>query len=221
IAAGKAQRAGLIATSSIRSGSYRVVLDRIKETGDIFHAWSDEPWILEGAAVRVSLICFDDGTETERYLDGRPIANITSSLTSSADVAQAVQLRENRNKAFIGIQKGGDFDIPGDLAHSWLDVPNPGGVSNREVLRPYVNGYDLTRRPRDYWAIDFNQMSEEQASRYALPFEHVRMNVRPKRVGLRRKNHATYWWQHQELRPGMRAALRPLRRYIGTTRHAK
>jgi type II restriction/modification system DNA methylase subunit YeeA len=60
---GETRRAGLIATNSIRGGANRRVLQRIKETGDVFMAWSDEPWILEGAAVRVSIIGFDDGSE--------------------------------------------------------------------------------------------------------------------------------------------------------------
>src|SRR5690606_6836261 len=58
---GGSERAGLIATNSIRGGANRRVLQRIKDTGDIFLAWSDEPWILEGAAVRVSIVGFDDG----------------------------------------------------------------------------------------------------------------------------------------------------------------
>jgi hypothetical protein len=33
-------------------------LQRICESGSIFNAWSDEPWINDGAAVRVSLVCF-------------------------------------------------------------------------------------------------------------------------------------------------------------------
>ena len=33
------------------------VLDRIVGTTRIFEAWSDEEWINEGAAVRVSLVC--------------------------------------------------------------------------------------------------------------------------------------------------------------------
>ena len=58
IEAGHAQTAGLVATNSIRGGSSRKVLDRVVETTPIFAAWSDEPWVNEGAAVRVSLICF-------------------------------------------------------------------------------------------------------------------------------------------------------------------
>ena len=55
---GSASRAGLVATNSIRGGANRRVLDRIGEESRIFGAWSDEPWVVDGAAVRVSLICF-------------------------------------------------------------------------------------------------------------------------------------------------------------------
>ena len=57
IEAGKAKRAGLLATQASAGGANRTVLERIKETGDIFWAWSDRPWILDGAAVR----CLDGG----------------------------------------------------------------------------------------------------------------------------------------------------------------
>lgn len=62
IESGRSQRAGLIATNSIRGGVNRHALQRIKGSGDIFFAWSDEPWILDGAAVRVSIVGFDDGS---------------------------------------------------------------------------------------------------------------------------------------------------------------
>ena len=55
---GRGVRAGLVATNSVRGGANREVLKRICQSGRIFTAWSDEPWINEGAAVRVSLICF-------------------------------------------------------------------------------------------------------------------------------------------------------------------
>ena len=65
------KRAGLLATNSIRGRWNRRTLERIKESGNIFMAWSDEPWTVEGAAVRVSIVGQDDGSETERVLDGR------------------------------------------------------------------------------------------------------------------------------------------------------
>jgi hypothetical protein len=33
-------------------------------------AWSDRPWILEGAAVRIAIVGFDDSTEQHKMLDG-------------------------------------------------------------------------------------------------------------------------------------------------------
>lgn len=55
---GQALRAGLVTTNSIRGGSNRKVLERILESGHLYEAWSDEAWVNEGAAVRVSLVCF-------------------------------------------------------------------------------------------------------------------------------------------------------------------
>jgi hypothetical protein len=58
IEAGQAQRAGLVATNSIRQKRNRPVLERIRASGVIFNAWSDLEWVNEGAAVRVSLVGF-------------------------------------------------------------------------------------------------------------------------------------------------------------------
>jgi type II restriction/modification system DNA methylase subunit YeeA len=58
---GQVKRVGLLATQSIRTGASRRVLERIKTIGDIFWAQSDRDWILDGAAVRVSMVGFDAG----------------------------------------------------------------------------------------------------------------------------------------------------------------
>ena len=65
---GDAQYAGLVATNSIRGGSNRKVLEKIIKSGHIFEAWSDEEWVNNGAAVRVSLICFSNAPETNTSL---------------------------------------------------------------------------------------------------------------------------------------------------------
>ena len=67
---GKCKRAGLLATQGIRGGANREVLKRIKETGDIFFAESDRDWVLAGANVHVSMVGFDDGTQTGRSSTG-------------------------------------------------------------------------------------------------------------------------------------------------------
>src|SRR3546814_6333765 len=61
MAAGRLHRAGLVSTNSIRGGVNREVLKPIVDGGRIFEAWSDEGWTVEGAAVRVSIVCFSRG----------------------------------------------------------------------------------------------------------------------------------------------------------------
>ncbi len=104
---GKAGRIGLIATNSIRGGANRRVLQRVKETGDIFFAESDRPWVLNGAAVRVSMVGFDGGEEKDRILDGVPVEAIYADLSGRLDLASAHRLQETSGISFIGTQKGG------------------------------------------------------------------------------------------------------------------
>jgi type II restriction/modification system DNA methylase subunit YeeA len=179
IASCQAKRAGLLATNSIRGGANREVLRRIKETGDIFMAWDDEPWVLEGAAVRISIVGFDDGTELMRTLDGAPVTTINADLTASLDITAAPRLCENEGIAFQGDIKGGAFDIPAELAARWLALPNnPNGRPNSDIVRPWANGLDITRRHRNVWIVDFGvDMPLDQAALYEAPFEHVLRNV--------------------------------------------
>ncbi len=218
---GMVQRVGLLATQGIRGGANRRILERIKETGDIFMAWSDEPWVVEGAAVHVSFVAYDDGTETGRTLNGKPVTLLNANLTSGVDLTVVKRLPENAGKAFQGPVKVGPFDIDGATAAGMLASPNPDGRSNVDVVRPWVNGLDITRRPRGMWIVDFGEMSLEQAAMYEAPFEYVKQHVAPIRATNRRARRATYWWQHGETVPGLRGAVAGLSRFIVTPRVSK
>lgn len=111
VEAGRVKRAGLLATQNIRGKANRKVLGRIKSSGDIFMAVSDREWVLEGAAVHVAFVAFDDGTEQDRELDGQPVEDINIDLTTGVDVTDASPLAENLDTAFMGDTKGGPFDI--------------------------------------------------------------------------------------------------------------
>ena len=222
IEARRTERAGLLATQGIRGGANRKVLERIKQTGDIFLAWSDEPWVLSGAAVHVSFLGYDDGSANEKLLNGHLVSEINSDLTADIDLTKARRLSENLGIAFMGDTKGGPFELPGELAYPLLDGHNPDGRSNRAVLRPWVNGLDVTRRPRDMWIVDFGtHMSREDAALYEAPYAYVEAHVKPVRVQNKREAYAERWWLHVEPRSGMRVALSGLSRYLGTPRIAK
>ena len=219
---GEAARVGLLATQAIRGGANRRTLARIKETGDIFLAWSDRAWVVEGAEVHVSLVGFDDGAELRRTRDGVPVPAIHADLRAGPDLTRAPRLAENLGLAFMGDTKGGPFELSAAAAAALLARRNPSGRSNRDVVVPWLNGASVTRAPRDLWIVDFGvDLPEADAAAYEAPFAHVRDHVRPRRAGNRRCAYAERWWLHAETRAGMRRALAGLPRFIGTVRHAK
>ncbi len=223
IVMGQSKRAGFVSTQSIRGGANRTVLENILEDMPIFEAWRDEPWIVNGAAVRVSLIGFGHGEDRVR-LDNIEVPVINADLTAqSFDLSQAMRLDSNRHISFQGSQKIGPFDIPGDLARDMLNMPsNPNGCLNTDVIRPSWNGLDVTRRPRDVWMIDFGcNMSEADASLFEAPFEYVVEHVKQIREKNNREAYRKYWWRHGEPRVAMRSAIQGLARYIATPEVAK
>jgi type II restriction/modification system DNA methylase subunit YeeA len=222
IEAGKVKRAGLLATQGIRGGANRETLKRLKQTGNIFFAESDRDWILDGATVHVSMIGFDDGSEADRRLDGKPVAQIHSDLSSGIDVTVARRLAANRDTAFMGDTKGGAFDISEGLALEMLRQPNPNGRPNSDVVVPWINGLDVTRRDRRMWIIDYGtNCPAGQAALYEAPFEFVRQHVHPARQTNKREAYRDRWWLHVEARSGMRKAFAALSRFIAIPRVAK
>ncbi len=215
-------RAGLLATQGIRGGANRTALQRIKETGDIFMAWSDRPWVLDGATVHVSMVGFDDGTQKNRSLDGETVIKINPDLSAQADITQAQRLPENLGVSFMGDIKGGIFDITDELAREMLSHPNPSGKPNSDVIRPWVNGRDITQRPRNMSIIDFGvDMPQEEAALYEAPFEYVREHVQPMRIGNRMEKRERLWWIHADAAPRIRKTCLNLPQHLATPRVAK
>jgi type II restriction/modification system DNA methylase subunit YeeA len=189
----------------------------IKKTGDIFFGVSDRDWILDGATVHVSMVGFDNRREKERLLDGTHVATINANLRASADITTAKRLKSNLGIAFMGDTKGGAFDIPETLALEMLAQPNPDGRTNSDVVLPWANGLDITRRPRNVWIIDFGvSMPVATAALYAAPFAYVEKLVQPERAKNKRQSYRERWWVHVEPRPAMRHAIRDQDRSLVT-----
>jgi type II restriction/modification system DNA methylase subunit YeeA len=237
VVAGRALRVGLLATNSLRQGKNREVLDHILRETTVFFAESDREWTLEGAAVRVSMVGFGQMTEGEpRVLDGAEVPAIHADLTSGSDLSKAARLPENTGRSFMGDTKGAPFDIPGDLARQWLAMPgNPNGRKNSEVLKPWANGMNVTRRPQDTWIIDFGMgalkpgqtpvpgmlhLSEADLSFFEAPFQYALDQVKPAWAASK-TGHRREWFVHAEPRPAMREALHGLARFLVTPCVAK
>lgn len=223
IEAKQGQRAGLLATNSIRGGANRTVLENIKRTGDIFMAWDDREWTLDGAAVRVSLIGFDSRAAETRCLNGDVVTEIYADLTSRVDITGAPKLVENSNLSFMGVTPAGPFEIPYEVAQNMLQVKNRSGLHNGDVVKPISNAIDVTRRSRNAWTIDFGvDLAEPDAEKYELPYGYVKEAVRPKRLASKQPEHEkAKWWIFTRPRPEMRQAVSEIRRYIVTPAVAK
>ena len=210
-------RAGLLATQGIRGAASREVLQRIKTTASIFMSWSDREWILDGAAVHVSMIGFDSGAEPVKKLNGLVVTEINADLSSGADYRSAKKLSDNADTAFMADTKGGAFEGDWSVFRAMLASPNPNGKPNSDVMRPWINGRDVMKRCRGLWIIDYGcEMEERIAASYEGPFEYLRANVYPERNRNRRESYARLWWKHVEPRPAMREACRGHARVLGT-----
>lgn len=232
-------RAGLVTTNSIRGGANREVLRGAMERARLFYAWDDEPWVVDGAAVRVSLIGLETAAgTTQPRLDGEPVHAIHSNLSAAhnetgADLTEAVRLPENKGAAFQGVKFGGPFEISQlDAERLLLMRGNPNGCPNSEVIRLWCNGMDVTRRPERRWCVDFGlERSFSEAAAYEGPFELIHRqfnqeNARRLERGdrpLRGRETRTLegWWIHQRPRGEMRSALEGLHRFIVVPEVAK
>ncbi len=227
---GIAFRGGFVSTNSIRGGKNREVLKRLGNVAQIFDAWSDEEWVNEGAAVRVSLICFREkklNADCGITLDGAEVFAIYSDLTaadsfSSVDLTKAKSIDQNLNISFKGVAKDGPFDVSSNVASGWLLQPNASGRSNSEILKPRVNGKDFAGRGDGGWVIDFGaNMPVVEASFYELPFYYVENNVKPVREKSNDRQRRDRWWLFGRTNEDLRVAIRPLSRFITTVRHSK
>ena len=145
VGTGKVHRVGLVATNSIRGGANRRALQAATAGRPVFDAWADEPWVIDGAAVRVSLICFSGAGDQHRpvaRLDGELVDKIHADLTArrGGTGIDVRRLPANGGVAFMGDTKSGAFDVSGDLAREWSRLPADPNGSGRALARAPLGG---------------------------------------------------------------------------------
>jgi len=225
-------RAGLVATNSISQGKSRAVsLDYIVQNNGIIHdAVSTQPWSGE-AAVHVSIVNWikpsppaplPEGEGSKIYhLDGQPVASINSALKSTIDVSQAVRLKANLNICFQGvIPVGKGFIVTESQVMDWIKAD----PKNQEVLKLFSMGDNLASNPHgkpERWIIDFSNMPIEEASLYKLPFQYIKIHVKPERENNRELVMREKWWRYKRTNEGMRKAIASLSLYFAVPRVSK
>ncbi len=215
-------RAGLVGTNTISQiKTRRASLGYITDNQGIIHdAISSQPWSGE-AFVHVSLVNWNYEPAQKAYLNGQLVKIINSSLTSSTDLSKVSRLRVNQDWAFEGVKTTGKgFLISEKEVNHWIASDE----RNREVLKLFSTGSDLTRNPSgrpESWIIDFDDLTIEEASEYVLPFEHIKVRVKPARDRTRRETRRINWWRFGENAPKLRRKIKVLNQCFRVSRVSK
>jgi type II restriction/modification system DNA methylase subunit YeeA len=222
------RRVGLVSTNSIRGGANREVLKPIVKHGRIYEAWSDEGWTVEGAAVRVSIVCFSKRHDQSLIrLNGVTTSRILADLTPDTgtyDLSSAAVLRPNLGICNRGVETGGPFEMGHTSFRDLLGQPaNPNGLSNGSVLKQILNGNNILKRADPRYMIDFGpSTSLNDASLFEGPFEHLRAAYDHYRDAVKLKKRQIHiradWWLHRRTAENLRRAIRCLDRFIVTPR---
>ena len=220
---GEDGRVGLVATNSIREIKSKAASRRLYKCQRRIYAHeaiSSQPWSGE-ANVFVSIVNWAKRKPLLSYLDDVQVSTINTSLQSSVDLSHAGKLKSNIGLCWEGAKPTGKgFIVTKDKIDDWLKAD----PINKDVLNLFSMGFNLAKNPGGVptrWIIDFNDRSIEEASQYSLPFEHVRLHVKPQRDKNRRKSRRLRWWRYGENAPKMRAAIAPLSRYFVAPRVSK
>jgi hypothetical protein len=232
VASGRTIRAGLITTRSIADQQNRVVI--ANATGDdaqIIWAIPDHPWVdtADAAAVWVAMTVIGKprGLAVGVEVDAKGITvaevrsdRLNSDLTAHADVSAtaAIPLLANAGIASRGFKlHGPGFILSKPEAESILNL----SPEYREVIRPFRNGSDITRRPRGVYLIDFALASETETKQFPIAYDLVRDRVKPERDANNQQEYRRFWWRFGRPRAAFREAVQELNRYLVTTYVAK
>ncbi len=214
----KTKRVGFVATNMIRSPANSFAAEALYDLAPISFARSDEPWVVDGADVRVSIIVCDVSQEVSRELDSADVAKISSTLKGfTFDLSEKHLLKQNLKKAVRGIEKGGPFEIARDEAIDLIDLPrNPNGNSNADVVKPYLTVREIIGRPTDKWIIDFFGKNYEAASLYEAPFALIKKRTPVARAENRESRTSKNWWLFRRTGETARAAINSKSRLLVT-----
>jgi len=220
---------GLIATNTIsqgdtRQGGLRYIC---QNGGSIYNVETRIRW--PGmAAVIVSIVNIINNNEYNNFtIDNRNVKKITAYLFHSGDSENPKNLIANRNKCFKGVELYGQGFLFDDSDNKATPIATMQAiVSNddryRHLIHPYLGGEELnsspTQQPKRY-AINFGNMSLEEASRWPYLFKIVEEKVKKERLGKSKDVAAWPWWQYWRIREELFKTIENMSRVIVCCRH--
>jgi hypothetical protein len=231
------RRCGFITTKAIsQTFNSRVLEPFLGGTPplSIVYAVPNHPWIDsdDGAQVRIAMTSVAMGSSVgrlaivakETWADGIPEVRLSHSdgriqadLRIGANVRGVTSLRSNASLAAEGVKPHGmGFVLEAAAAAILSHQATPG------LVRPYMNGRDLTHTPRGLSIIDLHGLTIADVQHKAPTiYQHVLTHVKPERDQNREPSRRANWWLFGRKNTEMRAALADLERYIATVKTSK
>jgi hypothetical protein len=241
---GSCKRFGFITTNSIHQTFNRRVIEPFVAAVSnrqaqlhLAYAIPDHPWVdsADGAAVRIAMTVAAPGkgegilekvvTEQARE-DGenevtlsRSSGVLAANLQIGADVTSCAALLANSKLVSRGVQTIGEaFVLTPDETNNLKSAD----VEVGSCIRPYLNGKDLTDKPRGVSVIDFFGLPEDEAkTRAPACYQRLYTEVRPHRLQNSRASYRNNWWILGEPQPALRQQMHGLKRVIVTPVTAK
>lgn len=211
---------GLIATNTIYQGDTRDTGLRWIRThgGEIFSARRRLPW--PGlAAVVVSVVHIIKGRWTRvRRLDEHEVEHISAFLFHQGGDEAPKELQANEGRCYVGSyvlgmgftfdDRAKDRDVVNSLAdRDALIAKDP---RNAERIFPFLGGEELNDDPEQKphrYAINFADMTEDEAREWPDLMAIVEAKVKPERLVNNRESYRRYWWHFAEKRAELSAAF--------------
>jgi len=244
VRAGKIERFGFITTKSIRQVRQRKVIDfhfKQKNPLRLIFAIPNHPWVLEGAAVRIAMtagelddpkklvriaqigtvVAEDEGETPEESADRvkvqvHKVGPIFSDLRTGVNITSITPLKAQSNLCCNGVEPyGSGFIIK-------LEQLSNFRLEERQLIKKYKNGKDITQKNRDNYVIDCYGLTEKQLhDKYPQVYQWLIEKVYPKRIVERDNRIKENWWLFERNRPELRKALENLPSYIVTIKTSK
>lgn len=232
---------GLVTTNSISGVFNRRTVERhlkAKQRISIVYAVPDHPWTKaasDSASVRIAMTACRSGNldgllnvvtaESAVESDEPKITlqaqagYIHSDLTVGADVGAARPLIGNEGMSCNGMMLAGQGFVLTGTERQHFAEQDPSSAS---LIKPFLNGGELVRRPRTRFVIDaLGWEADELRAKHPHLYQYLLARVKPERDENRRDAFRKRWWVFGEPRKTFRPALEELRRYIGTTETSK
>lgn len=225
---------GLIATNTISQGDTRTSGLRwiCTNGGHIYSAYQRVSW--PGLAqVIISVVHVSKGEPHQRrYLDGKPVEQITAFLYSKGTHDDPARLDANQNMSYIGCfirGMGFTFDDQGSEAASPIALMREllrNNPANRSIVHPYIGGNEINAHPlhqHHRYVIHFQDYPLQRVRReWPDLLRIVESQVRPYRESLPSSPinniHRKNWWLFANARPALTRTIEGLDRLLVTCR---